>query len=120
MFVLGWLFRLEWGTFKSAWYHSQYAMTIPYIVSSTGLAFVTLLFFHVLSDIRGVVFKPFEVLGRNALVIYIVQQVLLRLVGDWIPRESGVLVALFSFSLFLMVCYAVAWGLYRKNIIVKL
>jgi predicted acyltransferase len=120
LFTLGWIFRLEWGTIKSAWYHSQYAMTIPYIVSSTGLAFLMLLGFHYFSDIRKINFKPFTILGKNALVIYIFQQLLLGFGGTWGSPESSVLVALFSFTLFMTTCYGVAWGLHQRNIIVKL
>ena len=120
LFVLGWVFRLEWGSFKSAWYHTQYGMTPPYTIASTGLCFLCLLYFQYVADIKGIIFQPLSILGKNALAIYIFQLLLLEFTGPWASKDSTVLVAVFSFSVFMLVCYSLAWVLHKRNIIIKL
>jgi len=120
LFALGWLLRLEWPGVKEAWHFSQYGMTAPYPIASTGLAFLTLLFFFFTADLKGFLFPGLSVLGMNALTIYCVQQAMFGLGGRWVSEDSGVLVALLGFTAFLTFCYGVAWRLHKDNIIIRL
>jgi predicted acyltransferase len=120
LFVLGWVLRLSWPGMKEAWYHSQYGMTAPYPLASTGLCFLTLFFFYCCSDVKGFQFPGLSVLGQNALTIYCVQLVMLDLGGTFVPEDSGVVVALLGFSGFMLFCYGVAWRLHKDRIIIRL
>ena len=120
LFALGWALRLEWPGIKEAWHFSQYAMTAPYPIASTGLAFLTLLVFYVLADLNGVLLPGLSVLGKNPLAIYCVQQAMLNIGGRWVSEDSSVLVALLGFSAFMLFCYGVAWRLHKDNIIIRL
>ncbi len=120
LFVAGWILKVEWPGVKEVWPYSQKGMTAPYPISSTGLCFLTFAAFYYLCDVRGLLLPHLSVLGKNALVIYIVQQALLDLHEGFISHESGVLMTLAGFVAFYFMCYAVAWRLHKDNIIIRL
>ena len=119
--VAGWLLKLEWPGVKEEWPFSQRGMTIPYPLYSTGLCFLMFLPFYWICDIKGWRIPTLSVLGMNPLVIYIVQYALLELYDTFIvPKDSGVTMALVGFTALILACYAVAWRLYKDNVVIKL
>jgi hypothetical protein len=118
--VFGWLFFFEWTGYKAEWQFSQYAMTTPYVVFSTGLAFLAFLFFFILCDIYKLRVPQLSILGQNPLVIYILQAVLVIVVNMYIPAASPLWVALCTFAGVYAVCYTVAWLMNWRGIIVKI
>lgn len=121
LFLCGWLLRMPWGAWKAEWPFSQYWMTAPYPMASAGLSFLTAAFFYWFCDRLGWKFPHLTVLGRNPLVLYITQYVLIGLHGAFIAeRDSSLFMALLSFAAFYLVCYAVAWRLYVDRVIIKL
>lgn len=119
--LAGWALKVEWPGIKAEWPFSQYWMTAPYSLYSTGLSFLACAFFLWFCDRRGWKFPHLTVLGRNPLVLYLIQYVLIGLHGAFLAqRDAPVFMALLSFAAFYMVCYAVARRLYVDGIIIKL
>ena len=118
--ALGYLLRLQWGDFKTPWYFTQYGMSAPYPIASTGLCFLTLALFYFTADIKGFNVPTLSILGINALAIYCLQLLLLNFGGTFVDRQSAIPMALFGFTLFYLCNYAVAFGLHKKNIIIRL
>lgn len=119
--VLGWALKLPWGEFKAEWPFTQRGMTIPYPLYSTGLCFLMYLPFYWICDVKNWRFPILTILGMNPLVIYTVQYALLELYDTFIvPEDSGVVLALLGFTALMGACYAVAWRLYKDNVVIKL
>jgi predicted acyltransferase len=120
----GWLLRMEWGSMKAFWPFSQFAMTAPYPVYATGLCFITVLFFYVLCERFGIVLPHLSALGRNPLVLYLLQAVLVLLVRIPVHFYEGcsasVVCALASFSLVYGACYLLAYRLHSKGKVIKI
>lgn len=117
--ALGWLFKWPWGDFKAHWPFSQKGMSMPYAFYATGIAFLTYLPFHFIVDVWGKSLHHLKVLGSNALVLYWVQGLLLVPAHQVFPEQWPISYALASWAGFYAVCFAVAWGLHRKGIFVK-
>ncbi len=119
--AVGWVLKMEWPGVKAEWPFSQYWMTAPYPLYSTGLSFLACAFFLWFCDQRGWKFPHLTVLGRNPLILYLIQYVLIGLHGAFlVQRDASVFMALLSFAAFYTVCYAVARRLYVDGIIIKL
>lgn len=118
--LLGWLLRLEWPDLKPEWPFSQYAMSMPYVLYSTGLAFLAFLFFYLLCDVFKFKIPQLSILGMNPLVIYIFQAVLYIIVGETVPDDASYSIAILCFIGVYSLCYALAWTLNWRGIIVKI
>ena len=118
--VLGWALKIEWPGVKAAWPFSQYWMTSPYPLYSTGLCFFTLLFFHYLCDVRRLRFPQLSTLGENPLVLYLAHLLLVEIVALVLPDSASLLAILIGFLCVYGACYALAFGLHHKHIIVKI
>ena len=122
--VIGWLLRMEWGTTKAFWPFSQFAMTAPYPVFATGLCFFTISVFYLLCECAGIVFPQLTALGRNPLVLYLLQAGLVLVVRGtmqlWSGLSESVAGALLVFLFVYGVCYMVAQNLYVKGKVIKL
>lgn len=118
--VAGWALHFEWPGLKEHWNFSQKAMTAPYPLFATGLCFLMYLPFYYINDVRRIELPHLTALGMNALVIYILQQVLGEVFEQaFISRDAAVPMALAWFLLFYSICYGVAWWLKRRDIVVK-
>lgn len=118
--LAGWGLRLEWPGLKAEWPFSQYAMTAPYVLHSTGLAFLAFAAFYLLCDVAKLRIPQLSILGQNPLVIYILQAILVVVAGETVPENAPLWLALLSFAAVYATCYAVAWGMNRRGIIVKI
>jgi predicted acyltransferase len=118
--LIGWGFRAEWGEFKEFWPFSQKGMTIPYAAYSTGLCFLTFLFFYLTAEIGRFSFPPFTTLGKNPLTIYVLHLLLLAAHGSIVGRRAGMAAALAAFLAHYLFCYAVARRLEKDGILIKL
>ena len=117
----GWILKLGWGDVKEPWPFTQRGMTAPYPLYSTGLCFLTYLPFYWICDVKGWRIPMLTILGLNPLVFYMVQQALLDMHGTFIvPEDSGPLMAVAGFAALILACYAVAWRLYKDNVVIKL
>lgn len=120
LFALGWILRMPWGDIKTSWYFTQYGMTAPYTVASTGTSFLMLGVFYVLADRKGIELPGLSVLGMNALTIYCVQQLLLKGVEWWMPENTRLSIIWIGLVVLMAICYGIARKLYNENIIIKL
>ncbi len=116
----GWLLRMEWPGVKAFWPFSQFAMSAPYTLYAAGLCFLSLLFFYIVSEQCNIAFPHFTVLGRNPLVLYLLQGALVLIVRVAVPSNIPIAAALVCFAVVYGVCYAVAWRLHRTDRIIKI
>jgi hypothetical protein len=92
-------------------------MTVPYPLYSAGMCFLMYLPFYFICDVKGWRIPHLTVLGMNCLVLYLVQQALGDMHGSLVvSEEAGVGMAVFGFVVFYLVCYAVAWRLYKGRL----
>ncbi|HNR29593.1 MAG TPA: heparan-alpha-glucosaminide N-acetyltransferase domain-containing protein [Candidatus Hydrogenedentes bacterium] len=117
---MGWLFGAAWGEFKPFWPFSQYAMTSPYVLYSTGLCFLTLAAFYLLCDIARVRLPHLGVLGKNPLVLYLIQAGLCILIEVVVRQDAPMFIAFAAFLMNYGVVYTVGRALDRRGIILKL
>lgn len=118
--VLGWAFRAEWPGWKAFWPFSPYMMSVPFPLYATGLAFALMAGFYLLCDVAGWRIPHLTLLGRNPLVLYLLQALLVVLVRVIFPSETGVAGALLAFAGVYAACYLTAWLMHRRGIIVKI
>lgn len=116
----GWLLRMEWPGIKDFWPFSQYAMSAPYPVYATGLCFFTVLLFYMMCEWMGVTLPHLTILGRNPLVLYLLQAVLVVLVRVSVSPSISVLRSLLCFVFVYSVCYMVARHLYSSGRVIKI
>lgn len=118
--AVGWLLKMPWPGIKAEWPFSQRAMSIPYPLFSSGLCFLMYLPLYLMVDKKGWTIPHLPILGMNALVIYLTQQLLLEVHGVIVvSRNAGLWGAIFSYILFYLVCYAVARKLHKEKIYIK-
>lgn len=118
--LLGWLLRAEWPGIKAFWPFSQYGMSAPYPVYATGLCFLTLLFFYLACDQWNLRFPHLTLLGENPLVLYLVHGALLAIGEAILPDSASLPVVVVGFVVIYTICYATAYVLHRRGMIVKL
>jgi predicted acyltransferase len=118
--LLGWFFRMDWPGVKMMWPFSQYYMTIPYTLYSTGLAFFAFGFFLYIRDMRGFSIPHLKEFGMNPLALYIFHILLIESHADMLHADSSPLWLLTVFAGFYLCCYAVAWRLYKDRAFIKI
>ena len=97
-----------------------------------GIALLALALLHWLVDERGVVrpFRPFEVLGLNAIVAFVFSEVMFRAVlshtvqpavDGWVSSVAGAVVSAWLYPvLSVAVIWAVCAALMRREVIVRI
>ena len=118
--VLHFGMRVLWPNEPSFWRFSQHAMTAPYPVLATGIAFLCYLPFYLLCDRGGIELPTLTVVGANPLVIYMLHGMYTDIHGGIIPFSSSAPAALTAFALFYLGCWVVARYLYNNRMIVKI
>ena len=122
LFLTGWLLRLEWPGIKDPWYFTQRGMHASYSVASTGICFLTLFIFYLLNEVAKIKLPMLNIMGKNALTIYLVQYSLLEMYDSFVffPENSSVWWALVGMALFMAFNYGVALRLHKDNVIIRL
>jgi len=116
----GHILHMAWGDAKPEWPNSAYHMTAPFPLWSTGLCFLTLLAFYGVCDKLGIEIPTFTALGMNPLFIYILQTLVLNAIEDFEPENLSPTLGIFLFALFYAAFAALAWGMKKRNIYVKI
>ena len=104
------------------WPFSQRAMTCSYAVCSSGISILAVLVFYLLADVWRKPLPHLSLLGRHALAVYLVQNVL---VSSWhntkflFNKDSGIAVALLGFAAIYCGCYCVARYLEKNRYFIK-
>jgi predicted acyltransferase len=105
---------------QELWQFSQRSMTMSYPLLASGLSFVVFVFFYWLGDIKKIEIPHLTLLGMNPLIIYILQNVLIELHGEYLDTNSAVWVAVCGFIVIYLICFIVARYMYRNKLIVKI
>ncbi len=116
----GWLLRAPWPGIKPFWPFSAYGMTAPYPVYATGLCFLTVALFYMGSEHLRLPVPCLSTLGKNPLVIYLLQAALVLIAEQMVDTSMGVLPALGLFMVLLAICYGVARYLEVTGRIIKI
>ncbi len=124
LFAAGWALHLGlralWPNEPSFWRFSQHAMTAPYPVLATGIAFLCFLPFYLLCDRGGIELPTLTVMGANPLVLYMLSGMYTDIHGGIIPFSSSAPAALAAFAACYIGCWIVARYLYNNRMIVKI
>jgi hypothetical protein len=102
------------------WQFSQRSMTIAYPILSTGIGFLTFLFFYLINDISKIEIPNLTILGVNPLLLYIVQNILIDLHGNVLSSNASIWQALSGFVIIYSLCYLVAHYLWRNKMVIKI
>ncbi len=106
--------------------------TSSFSLFMAGLDFVLLAMFVWVLDICGKTrfFKPFLIFGRNAIAIYMLSELLAEALGitvqDWLyrtlfaPVGNPYIASLLWALAFTLLMYLAAWGLYKKNWVIRI
>jgi predicted acyltransferase len=112
--------------------------TSSFSMFMAGLGFVFLALFVYFVDLRGFQrwLKPFIILGRNAIVIYMLSELLSEVLDDFnvagqslheriyqtifVPLASPMNASLLWAIAFTLVMYVVAYAMYKRNLIVRI
>jgi predicted acyltransferase len=105
---------------QELWQFSQRSMTMSYPLLASGLSFVVFVFFYWLGDIKKIEIPHLTLLGMNPLILYILQNVLIELHGEYLDKNSAVWIAVCGFIVIYMICFIVARYMYRNKLIVKI
>lgn len=97
------------------WPFSQRGMTSSYTVFATGLAVLTYLAFYVLADRGGVKIPVLSPLGKNPLLLFLLQDLLFPLFGKNVPHEAPAMQPVLAFLLIALSYYGIAKILEWRN-----
>lgn len=100
---------------------TQRGMTISYSIFSSGLCGISIVFFYLLNETAKILIPFINTMGKNPLVLYFLQAVMIFIFLYFIPSELKQL-NFFPYALgtsILLICYAVAKILEIKSIYVK-
>ncbi len=99
---------------------SKDLVSAPYVLISAGLSSLTFLLFFLLVDCAAVRLPHLTILGRNALLLYVIHEALAAAGGAAFGHDAGrPAVAAGAVCIYLL-CYLVAWTLGRRGIYLKL
>lgn len=118
--VLGGLLHLPWGESKGLWPISAYYMTAPFPLWSTGLCFLHLLAFYLLCDLAALRVPTFTAMGMNPLFIYIIQLLVLDVLGGFDVPEMSLPIGILAFLAFYGCFAALAFVLHQRRIYIKI
>ena len=99
---------------------SKPLVSSSYIPIAYGAAVLGLLVFHWLGEIKKVPWKIFEIMGKNALLLYMVSSVINMIVQSWVGAALAGPLVVFDGLLIYGVCLAVAYWLDYRKLYIKL
>ena len=118
--LLGWLLRAQWYDVKTLWPFSQFGMSAPYPLYASGLCFATVLGFYFLRARLNLHVPFLTTLGRNPLVLYMMQGALVLIVRAVIPATISITASLAWFFVVFGLCYCAAKYLENKGRYIKI
>ncbi len=105
---------------QELWQFSQRSMTMAYPILATGISFIVFVFFYWMADIKKIEIPHLTLLGMNPLILYILQNVLIELHGEYLNRNSAIWIALCGFAVIYLICFAVARYMHRNKLVLKI
>ncbi len=116
----GWLLRMQWSDTKMFWPFSQFGMSAPYTLYASGLCFATVLGFYFLRERLNFRAPFLTTMGRNPLVLYMMQGVLVLVMRAVIPATVSSATAVICFCVVFGLCYGAAKYLENKGRYIKI
>jgi predicted acyltransferase len=104
----------------TGWPISAYYMTAPFPLWSSGLCFFTLLGFFILSDKLNVQIPTFTAMGMNPLFIYIIQCLVLDVIGGFDAPDMSFPLGVITFAAFYGCFAGLAWWMHSRRLYVKI
>ena len=104
----------------NVWTMSQRSGSVSYLTFGAGFSMAVYAFFVWACDIGPVSLGVFRTLGTNALVAYIVHDLVAAAIHPLVPRDSPLWVVVLALILFLGICYAMLRYLERHRLFLKL
>jgi predicted acyltransferase len=102
------------------WMMSQRSGSISYLTFGAGLSLVIYGLFFVLSDMVGIKIGIFRTLGVNALVGYILHDMVGEAVQNFLPKDSPPIAMWIGFAVFFFVTWLFLQSLEKQKIYIKL
>lgn len=105
---------------RNMWTMSQRSGAVSYLVFSAGFSIAVFVGFWALCDVAGVRVGIFRTLGVNALVGYILHDLVSDAIKPFAPRDAPFWYVLCALGLFLLVCYVCLRHLERHRLFLRL
>jgi predicted acyltransferase len=102
------------------WTMSQRAGSVSYLTFGAGFSLVVLGLFVLVSDVGGWQLPLFRTLGTNALVAYVLHDLVMSAMDPLIPRDAPLWYLAATFALFFAICYACLRYMERNRLFLKL
>jgi hypothetical protein len=102
------------------WTMSQRSGSLSYLTFAAGLSLVVFLLFWALCDRAGLQLGVFRTPGVNALVAYVLHDLVADAIKPYAPRDAPLAYALAALGLFLLVCYICLRHLEKHRLYLKL
>jgi predicted acyltransferase len=102
------------------WTMSQRAGSVSYLTFGAGFSLLVLALFVLVSDIGGWQLPLFRTLGTNALLAYILHDLVMSAMDPFIPRDVPLWYLGAMFALFFAICYACLRYLESNRLFLKL
>lgn len=99
---------------------SKIEVNMTYILVSTGISCLTFIFFFFIYEILKVKVSILQILGKNALIIYLVHYILVSLSHIIIRCNAGLILIICGACVIYFLCLLLAWFLDWKNLYIKL
>lgn len=98
---------------------NKHLVSISYVLFTSGIALGGLLLFHFITEILKQPMLIFNVIGKNALICYIISQLLTVIVAKLLPSKVSVSILLTNAVIILLICFTLAWFLDRKKLYIR-
>lgn len=103
------------------WMMQKRFASLPYVVFVSGLAFVLLALFVVITDIGGIQIGVFRTFGMNPLAAYVLHKlVLMNVVFHVVPKNSAAWLYWSGLFVYLAVVYLLVRGLEKQGVYIRL
>lgn len=102
------------------WTMSQRAGSVSYLSFGAGFSLAVFAVFVLVADLYRIEWSLFRTLGTNALVGYILHDLVNAAVRPFVPRDSPLWYVLIGFAVSFIICYLMLDFLHRKRLFLKL
>lgn len=102
------------------WMMSQRAGTLSYLTFCAGLSLAVYALFHLLCDVMRWELYPLKVFGTNALVGYILHNIVANAIHPFVPRDAPGWYVWLSIALFFAIMWIFIRHLEKNNVFLRL
>ncbi len=100
---------------------SKRVVTLPFVLATSGFAFLGLALFVITADVLNLQFGVFRTFGMNALIAYVLHKMVLNgLMYPLIPKDAAAWMYWSGLIVFLVIVYRMVRGLEKQNVYIKM